>query len=99
MRIPSHNLKNLAITWLVLTVLVLASALIGLANLGHYNITASVAIAAIQALLVAGFFMKAFYEGKIIWIILSSGVVWFLIMETLTLGDYMSRGWLPVPGK
>lgn len=99
MKIPAHTPKTLTLVWLALTVLILGSALIGLLDLGPYNIAVSVAIAVIQALLVAGFFMKALYEGKVIWIILSGGVVWFLIMETLTLGDYMSRGWLPFPGK
>jgi hypothetical protein len=27
------------------------------------------------------------------------GVLWFLIMITLTLGDYLTRGWMPFPGK
>jgi len=52
-----------------------------------------------KASLIAAFFMQALYECKIVRIIIAGGVVWFLIMVTLTLADYMSRGWLLFPGK
>lgn len=99
MTVPPHTPKTLTLVFLALWVLLVGTALVGTLNLGQYNIVVSVALAAVQALLIAGFFMKALYEGKIILIILMGGVVWFLIMETLTLGDYVSRGWLPFPGK
>lgn len=96
---PRLTPKVLSLVFLALLVLVLGTTLIGFLDLGHYNIVVAVAIAAIQASLVAAFFMQALYEGKIVHIIVASGIVWFLIMETLTLGDYMTRGWLPFPGK
>ncbi len=99
MTVPRLTVKTLSLVFLALWILVLGSTLIGFLDLGHFNIVVSVAIAAIQALLIAGFFMKALYEGKVIRVILAGGVIWFLIMETLTLADYMSRGWLPFPGK
>ena len=99
MTTPPLTPRTLSLVFLALWLLVLGTTLIGFVNLGHYNIVVAVAIAAIQALLVAAFFMQALYEGKIVRIILAGGIVWFLIMETLTLGDYMSRGWLPFPGK
>ena len=68
-------------------------------HLGEFNITVAVAIAIMQAALLAGFFMHALYDGKIVMIIIVAGVVWLAIMMTLTLGDYMTRGWLPFPGK
>jgi len=99
MTAPPLTPKTLTLVFASLWILLLGSALIGFVNLGQYNIVVSIAIAAVQALLIVGFFMKALYEGKIILVVLASGVIWFLIMETLTLGDYMSRGWLPFPGK
>lgn len=96
---PPLTPKTLSLVFVSLLALVLGTTLIGFLNLGHFNIVVAVAIAVIQACLVAGFFMQALYEGKIVHIILTGGIVWFLIMETLTLGDYMSRGWLPIPGK
>jgi cytochrome c oxidase subunit 4 len=99
MTAPRLNIKTLSLVFLALWALVLGTSLIGFMDLGRFNIVVSVAIAAIQAMLIAGFFMKALYEAKVIHVILAGGVIWFLIMETLTLADYMSRGWLPFPGK
>ncbi len=96
---PTLTPKILSLVLLCLLLLVLGTTLIGFINLGHFNIVVAIAFAAIQALLVGAFFMQALYEGKIVHIILTGGIVWFLIMETLTLGDYMTRGWLPFPGK
>ncbi|HEX4750609.1 MAG TPA: hypothetical protein VH302_13780 [Bryobacteraceae bacterium] len=99
MTIPPHTPKTLTLVFASLWILLLGSALIGFLNLGHYNIVVSVAIAAVQAFFITGFFMKALYERKIILVVVAGGIIWFLIMETLTLADYMSRGWLPFPGK
>lgn len=96
---PPLNLKTLLLVLAALWALLLATTLLGFIDLGQFNIALSVAFAAIQALLIACFFMKALYERKIVHIIFVGGIVWFLIMETLTLGDYMTRGWLPFPGK
>ena len=59
----------------------------------------AVSIATIKASLIAALFTQALYEGKVVRIILAGGVIWFLILVTLTLADYMTRGWLPFPGK
>jgi cytochrome c oxidase subunit IV len=48
---------------------------------------------------VVAFFLHGRYESKLIHVIIAAGVVWFLIMISNTLGDYITRGWLPVPGK
>lgn len=96
---PPLNLRTLVLVLVGLLALLLGTTLLGFLNLGQFNIVLSVAVAAIQALLIAGFFMKVLYERKIVHIIFVGGIVWFLIMETLTLGDYMTRGWLPFPGK
>lgn len=99
MKVPPPIPKTLFVVFVVLWVCILGTTLIGFLDLGGFNIVVAVAFAAIMALLVAGFFMHALYEGKIIHIVITGGIVWFLIMETLTLGDFMSRGWLPFPGK
>lgn len=96
---PPISIAKYTLVFVSLLVLVLATTLIGFLSLGAFNMIIAVAIACVMASLVAGFFMQALYEGKIVRIILCGGVVWFLIMETLTLGDYMTRGWLPFPGK
>ncbi len=57
------------------------------------------AIAALKASLIASFVMHALYETKLVRVIMASGVIWFLILISLTLGDYLTRGWMPYPGK
>jgi cytochrome c oxidase subunit 4 len=96
---PRVSIAKNAFVFGALLMLALGTTLIGMLDLGPFNMVIAIAIALIKASLIAAFFMQALYEGKIVRIILTGGVVWFLIMETLTLGDYMSRGWLPFPGK
>lgn len=96
---PHLRGKSYTLTWLGLLGLTLLNTLIAFLNLGIWSTIIAIGIAAIMASLVAAFLMHALYEAKIIRVILAGGVIWFLIMITLTLGDYASRGWLPFPGK
>ncbi len=99
MKQPILSIKTYAFTWLALLALVLATTLIAMVDLGGFTMIIAIAIATAKASLIAAFFMHALYEGKVVRIILAGGVLWFLIMLSLTLGDYVSRGWLPFPGK
>lgn len=99
MKQPVVSRKTYTLTWLALLGLALATTLIGFLNLGPFNMILAIAIATAKAALIASFFMHALYESKVVRIILAGGVLWFVIMVTLTLGDYVSRGWLPFPGK
>ena len=99
MRPPPVSVRKYAFVFGTLLLLALATTMIGLLNLGPFNMIIAITIAVAKALLIAAFFMQALYEGKTVRIILAGGAVWFLIMLTLTLSDYMSRGWLPFPGK
>ena len=99
MTAPRVSLRTYVFVFLALLLLALTTTLIGMLDLGRFNMIIAITIAAAKASLIATFFMQALYEGKIVRIIITGGVVWFLVMVTLTLGDYMTRGWLPVPGK
>lgn len=99
MTAPQVKRKTYVFTWLGLLGLTLLNTLIAFLNLGPFSTIIAIGIAAIMASLVAGFLMHALYEATIIRVILAGGVIWFLIMITLTLGDYGTRGWLPFPGK
>jgi cytochrome c oxidase subunit 4 len=57
----------------------------------------AITIAITKALLVMLYFMHVRYSGRLIWIFAGAGVFWFLILIVLTLADYLSRGWLPLP--
>ena len=51
-------------------------------------------LAAVKASLIAAFFMHALYESKLVRVVMAGGVIWFLILITLTATDYISRNWL-----
>ena len=99
MKEPALSRKQYTFAWLGLLGLTLLNTLIAFVNLGVWNTVIEIGIATIMASLVAGFLMYALYETKVVRIVVAGGVIWFLIFMTLTLGDYMTRGWLPFPGK
>lgn len=99
MTAPRVSIRTYGLVFAGLLLLALVTTLIGMLDLGPFNMVIAITIAAAKASFIAAFFMQALYEGKIVRIIVTGGVVWFLIMVTLTLGDYMSRGWVGLPGK
>ncbi len=96
---PVASIRTYTLTWLALLLLALATTLIGFLDLGPFSMGIAILIATTKAALVVAFFMHGKYEHKVVRVIIGAGVVWFLIMVSNTVGDYVSRGWLPVPGK
>jgi cytochrome c oxidase subunit 4 len=64
-------------------------------DLGAFNNVAMLAIACAKASLVVLFFMHVKWSSRLTWVVVCSGVFWLLIMFSLTMSDYMSRGWVP----
>lgn len=93
------SVRTYAFTLLGLLSLTLLTSLLGLVDLGRFSFVVGIAIAAVKASLIACFFMHALYETRLVRVVMVGGVLWFLIMITLTLGDYFTRGWMPFPGK
>jgi len=93
------SIKTYSFTLLALLSLTLLTSLLALVDLGRFSFVAGVAIAAVKASLIASFFMHALYETRLVRVVMAGGVIWFLIMISLTLGDYLTRGWMPFPGK
>ena len=98
---PHHIVarKTHLFSYLVLLALTLGTVLIAYLDLGPFSMVIAIAIATIQASLIAGFFMHALYESALVRVVAAGGVVWFLIMMTLVINDFITRGWLPFPGK
>ena len=99
MKEPALSLRSYTFTWLGLLGLTLLNTLVAFVNLGVWNTVIAIGIATIMASLVAGFLMHALYESSVVRVVLAGGVIWFLIFVSLTLGDFMTRGWLAFPGK
>jgi cytochrome c oxidase subunit 4 len=81
---------------MILTVITVYAAFI---DMGQLNTIVAMTIACAKALLVVLYFMHARHAGKLIWVMLGSGILWLAILLVLTMMDYASRGWLPFPGK
>lgn len=82
------------LTWGTLLGLTLLTSLLGLVDLGVATILLAILIAAVKASLIAVFFMRVLRGTMLTRVCAAVGVLWFLIMVTLTLADYQTRGWL-----
>jgi cytochrome c oxidase subunit 4 len=67
---------------------------IGYIDLGSFNLVVAVAIAISKAILVALFFMHIKGSSRLLHLAATAGIVWLLILLSLTLTDYLTRGWV-----
>src|SRR5689334_12622329 len=78
--------------WVVLMLLLFATWGFAELNLGWASIAVAMSIAVAKTLLVVLFFMHVRYHSRLTWIFASAGFVWLLIMVSLTMTDYLTRG-------
>ena len=62
-------------------------------DFGRMNDVVAMTIAVTKMMLVLLFFMHVRYSSRLIWVIVASMFFWLLILLSLTLTDYTSRGW------
>jgi cytochrome c oxidase subunit 4 len=74
------------------TVLTYLAALV---DFGAMNNVVMLVIAVAKALLVILFFMGVRWSSRLTWVVAGSGFFFLLIMFTITMSDYLSRGWMP----
>jgi cytochrome c oxidase subunit 4 len=92
--------RTYAVVWITLMCLTGLTAGLSFINLREWSTVVAFLIAVAKALLVAFFFMHLLYEKqKVVWIWASVGVFWLSILMVLTIADYVTRGYLRVPGK
>lgn len=84
--------------WIALLVLTFATTAIAKIDMGPLNVYVALTIAVIKALLVILYFMHVKDSHGITRVYVGAGFFWLLILLTLTLTDYLSRGWLQVQG-
>jgi cytochrome c oxidase subunit 4 len=63
-------------------------------DLGPFNNIVMLTIACTKALLVVLFFMHVRWSTRLTWVVAGAGFFWLLIMFSITMSDYMSRGWV-----
>ena len=62
------------------------------------NPVIALAIATTKALLVVLYFMHVRYSSKLTRITVLAGFFWLGILLVMTMGDYVSREWIKLPG-
>jgi cytochrome c oxidase subunit 4 len=67
-------------------------------NLGNLNFPVALAIAVFKATLVVLFFMHVKYGSSLTKLIVMTAFFFLGILLTLTMSDYLSRGWFTAPG-
>jgi len=78
-------LALLALTWAIAYV-----------NLGPFNLIVALAVAIAKAIIIALFFMHIKGSSRLLHFAAVAGVIWLLFLISLTLGDYATRGWVPL---
>src|SRR5262245_66667388 len=93
-----HHVASRGTYYAVFLALIIGTALTVAAaevDLGALNNDVMLAIAFTKALLVILFFMHVRWGTRLTWVVVGSGFFWLLIVFTLTMRDYLSRGWVP----
>lgn len=91
---PTVSRKTYLLTFLGLLGLTALTTVLGFVDMGPFNTAVALLLAAVKASLIAAFFMHALYESKLVRVVLAGGVIWFLILISITMTDYISRNWL-----
>src|SRR4029453_63207 len=95
------------LVWVTLIVLTIATVYVARIDFCHsfgsqwafINTVVAMGVAITKASLVVLIFMGVRYNTPLTKVVVLSGFFWLLIMFGLTMGDYMSRSWLGVPGR
>ncbi|MFO0891929.1 MAG: cytochrome C oxidase subunit IV family protein [Isosphaeraceae bacterium] len=98
----NHEPMSVRVNLLVfLALLILLFATIGAAYLplGRFHLATALTIATAKAVLIGLFFMHLYQSHRVTWIVSTASLLWLGILLALTLSDYLSRGWLRIPGK
>ena len=93
------SVRTNVIVFLVLLILLFATIGAAYLPLGPLHLPAALVIAAAKAVLIGLFFMHVYYRHRLTWVVSIASLLWLGILLALTLSDFLSRGWLDIPGK
>ena len=85
--------------WAILIVLTFFTAWVATVDLGWMNPVVALVIASFKALVVVLYFMHVRFANRLTWVFSGAAFFWLGIMIVLSMSDYVTRSWLPVPGK
>ncbi len=93
------SLKTNLLVFAALMILLVATIGVAYLDLGSVGLAIAMIIATTKAVLIILYFMHVRFASRITWIFSSAAFFWLLIMLALSLNDYLTRGWLLIPGK
>src|SRR5262245_598610 len=68
-------------------------------ELGPWNVILALGIAGVKATLIVLYFMHARYSASLTRLALVVAILWLGLLMVGTMDDFLTRGWLAVPGK
>ena len=96
------HISSKGLYWTIFGTLLLCTFLtvvVARMDLGALNTPVALAIAGFKATLVILFFMGVKYNTPLTKVVAASGFIWLIILFGITMGDYLSRSWIGVPGR
>jgi cytochrome c oxidase subunit 4 len=88
---PKSLYYTIFLALMVGTALTIAVAFV---DLGAMNNVVMLTIAMTKALLVILFFMHVRWGTRLTWVVVASGFFWLLILFSVTMVDFLTRGWV-----
>ena len=85
--------------FILLLVLTGVTIRVAFVDLGRGNTILALTIAVVKALFVILYFMHVRYSPQLTRLVVVGGFFWLFILIAIAMSDYLSRGWLPFPGK
>jgi cytochrome c oxidase subunit IV len=87
----NHSIAAYFLIYVALVILTLLTC--GLSFVSHFPFHTSVglAIASTKVVLILLFFMHLLHSGRLTWLALIAGLLWFALLIGLTMADYLTR--------
>jgi len=92
-------IKTYFLIFVLLLVLTGVTIRVAFVDMGRGNTILALTIAMVKAVFVILYFMHVRYSPHLTRLVVVGGLFWLLILIGITMSDYLSRGWLPFPGK
>jgi cytochrome c oxidase subunit 4 len=93
------SVKTYALVWIALLILTGVTTGVAYIDLAQFSVVVALAIAVCKMLLVALFFMHVRHSTQLTKLVVAGGLLWLGILMTLSMTDFITRGWIGVPGK
>jgi cytochrome c oxidase subunit 4 len=87
------NLKTYFLIFGILLLLTAVTTWVSFINIGHLNTLIAMIIAFSKAVLVVLFFMHVRHSSRLTKIVVTTALLWLIILFGLTLSDYFTRNW------